>query len=843
MVRIVRLARVGLAVGALFFAWSSVEPALADNLCSRGWHAKAEKTAELGLRLLHSPSAAGRVRLWRMIELGEDVPSGRAYEEQLPGEWRGTWQDEKNASELLAAEAVNRGVNWSLPQPRSYRQASLNLSFAAKLFEERRRLLGDQNPYLKQWLENQRAVFAKTSPDLVNASEQYTGLVATLAADDYQYQLAALVFYGQSYTDAVGKFRAIAAQPASRYRSIAAYMAARSLALAGRVEEALAEISAIEDNAELKDVHAIAQQLVGVIAWDGWWRRDRSAAQNDAPYRLLMSYGQAIRSPLAVLESDSSKRAQYWQAVNDLAFYLRSDGSRAWMRGRFDEDWWLDPARAQQVGYWGPAVARVAADDELIDWLQATEQVRELSNGPWLEYWSSRTQSSAFKAASDHVSRRAEATGSLIWLIAESMRVPGSQKTSRAIYEITSKLADCTASQGELLAVGALRFHEARAPVARDASGWSPFNSAWWTEWLHRLDGDARREATRIVLPMTGSATVLPADRTGDADLDRLLSASLEGFMAAHDKYDSTDGKIAVLNMLPARTLLQLAEDETVTLSLRAALVRTAWTRAYLLNDQMVLGRATDLLDKLNPGLSEMVERYRGAWTEAGRKRAALTLLVRAPSMQVFMPSWGDGFRSRDRDIKPGRWSWYLSAAESSEETINLFWADGWNHNDGNWWCRPDIVRLQAKVERDFYDRPLALAYRGGLYSHYNPRAYVTYSILLRQRLDDRRRDFLSSHPVMRLIDWEELGKLSKVPAAPQYLTDEVTTWVRDSSWLDRWLYGDQMAEALALAVRATRFGCRRDGSDHAYSYAAFSLLHDMFPDSEAASHTRYWYD
>ena len=853
MVKIIQLARAGLVVGAFFSAWPSAEPALADNLCSRGWHAKAEKTADLGLLLLHSPSAASRVRLWRMIELGEDVPSGRAYEEQLPGEWRGTWQDEKNASELLAAEAANRGVSWSLPQPRSYRQASLNLSYAAKLFEERRRLLGNQHPYLKQWLENQRAVFAKSSPHLVNASKQYTGLAATLAADDYQYQLAALVFYGQSYTDAVERFRAIAAQPASRYRAIAAYMAVRSLARAGRVEEALAEVSAIQDNPERKDVHTIVQQLVGLIAWNGWWRGGPTAAHNDATYRLLVSNAQSLRLPSAELQSDLSKRAQYWQAVNDLAFFLRSDGSRSWLRGQFDEDWWLDPTRAQQTGYWGPAVARVAAEDELIDWLQATEQVRELANGPWLAYWSSRTSSSAFKAASNHVSERAEETGSLSWLIADAMRSPRSSEALSAIYQITQKLPSCSASSGELLALGALRFHAARARAVQEASGWSPFNRSSWNEWLQGLGRDARREATRMILPLTGSATALlplagsatdlSPGRTDEAALNRLLSTSLDEFIAARGDNDQTDGKFAVLNMLPARTLLRLAEDETVPQDLRATLVRAAWTRAYLLKDQAVLGPATDLLDKLNPGLSEMVGRYRGAWTETGRKGSALMLLVRTPSMQPLIPNWSDGYRSRARHIKPGRWSWYLTAAESSEETINLFWADDWNHNDGNWWCRPDVVRLQAKLERDFYDRPLSLAYDASWYPYYDPEGFVAYATSLRQRLDDRRRDFLSSHPVMKLVDWEELGRLSRVPAAPEYLTNEVTVWVKDSSWLDRWIYSDEMAEALALTVRATRFGCRRDGSNRSNSYAAFNLLHELFPDSEAAKHTRYWYD
>jgi hypothetical protein len=402
-----------------------------------------------------------------MIELGEDVPSG-SYEEQQPGSWGGSWRGEREASEFLAAAATDRGIAWSLPEERVYWLASLNFVFAAKILEERRDLLGAQHPYLKQWLENQRAVFAKSSPDLVNASGQYTGLAATLAADDYQYQLAALVFYGHSYTDAVERFRAIAAQPASRYRSIAAYMAARSLARAGRIEEALAEIAAIEGNPELRDVHAIAQRLVGSIAWNGWWRDNGTATHANATYRLLASNAQAMRLPVIELQSDLSKRAQYWQAVNDLAFFLRSDGSRDWMRRKFDEDWWLDPARAEQAGYWAPAVARVAADDELIDWLQATEQVRELAGGPWLNYASARITSSAFRSASEHVRMRMEVSGKLTWLIADAMRSSQSRTLSHAFYVIDSKVADCSATRGELMALGALRYHAARAEVIRD---------------------------------------------------------------------------------------------------------------------------------------------------------------------------------------------------------------------------------------------------------------------------------------------------------------------------------------------------------------------------------------
>ena len=151
------------------FLWQFAAPALADNLCARGWHAKGSS------RRLSSVSGCCTVQVRRhprppMADdrAGRGCAVRAGHTTSCRAEWRGTWQDEKNASELLAAEAVNRGVSWSLPQPYSYGRASLELlPFAAKLFVERRRMLGDEHPYLKQWLENQRAVFAKSSPDLV----------------------------------------------------------------------------------------------------------------------------------------------------------------------------------------------------------------------------------------------------------------------------------------------------------------------------------------------------------------------------------------------------------------------------------------------------------------------------------------------------------------------------------------------------------------------------------------------------------------------------------------------------------------------------------------------------
>ncbi len=664
MVKIVRFLRASLAAGAFFVMpwWAQ-----ADDACGPGWRLEAEKTAQLGLQLLHSGTASERVRLWRQLELGEDAPEGGRTDD-FTSAWRGTWQEEKNANEYLTWEAITRGVSWTPKQ--LTRRSRLNVWFAAKLFEERRRLLGDDHPYLKQWLQNQQAVFAQTLAALVDASASYEGLAAELAADDIQYQRAALQFYGGEFAAAAEGFRAIAAQTASRYRSIAAYMLARSLVHDGRSEEAIAEIDAIEKNPALADVRLIAQQLYGVISWDARYSGNDVPGTVDAARRLLLANAQALRLPLSMLQADSGARAQYWQAIYDLAFFLRSDASRSWRRGEFDDDWWLDGTRAKFAGIRASAVGPAAKEDDLVDWLEATEQVRMLARGPWLGFWSTRASSDLFQAASDHVRQRAEQTGRLSWAIADAMRsVNPSDAAESALAGIEGKLADCSAGYAELLALGPLRYHLTRGEVAGGSPGYYGWNLRGAADdRLANLDPAIRLEAIRFSLAFSGTLDNFPGPSGQESGIDRLLSRTLGEFLAARGKYDYSGDEAAVISMLPVRVLLQLAGDETLPEQYRASLARNAWTRAFLLQDESLLRPASDLLAKLNPALSGLVTVYRNAWTETGRKRAALWLLLRAPSMQIFTPSSGDvGFGYYQRgggNIAPGKWSWFLSPAE-----------------------------------------------------------------------------------------------------------------------------------------------------------------------------------
>jgi hypothetical protein len=74
-------------------------------------------------------------------------------------------------------------------------------------------------------------------------------------------------------------------------------------------------------------------------------------------------------------------------------------------------------------------------------------------------------------------------------------------------------------------------------------------------------------------------------------------------------------------------------------------------------------------------------------------------------------------------------------------------------------------------------------------------------------------------------------------------MAQAATEWARSSWWWERYFHGDAMADALAKSIQATRWGCHRDGLNGLASNAAWRALHDMFPDSEAAKNSPYWYN
>jgi hypothetical protein len=682
-------------------------PARGETVCDDAWHATAERRATEGLEMVQGVAARERVRLWRLINIGEEAPVGD------PGF--------------------------------SYRAPILPAAFA----------------------------------------------------DDPEVERIQALIADSRLEEAVAAIEAVTRLPDPTHTDVAS-------------ERLLVR----------------SELLFAGVLWHGYWDGTDPVFGPGLAAQKWMALLDAhfLSLPLAILNVDEVVNAAYWRAVDDLDWFLRSDGSRDWYRGRQPDAWWLDNAPVMK-GLYGVRLA--TRESDLLDWLQTMEQARDLGTGPWLAYLSGRTASDEYRKAARHALDRAGGK-TLAWVIAADLwwapDLPEDEDqvdARRAVYEargdLEQRAADCRLSIGEQYARGPLRYHALRRELMEQQSaraGWLSWNNRYDVERVAGMDGDpvTLRELARFVIAAGSPVAVPKPDHDLPKTLRALTAPDLDAFAAA-------DPDPAAINVLPLRVLAVLAGKPVLTPPLRAAVTRLAWTRAYLLDNREMLQRLTPLLVDSNPPLKPYLDAYDSAWTDAGRRNAALILLLNVPAMQPVLPDPDDLSRvvgAHTTRTEYDRWGDVLTER------------DELNRNDNNWWCQVDPSRLVSKLRDNFYNRPLGID--GG------------FSGPLQKTLDRYRDQILKRHAVLGEIDWEELGRLAKIPSAPTYLTREAIDWA-EGSWWDRTFHGDVVAETLALSVQVTRWGCDRDGPNGKVSSAAYRTLHRLFPDSKAAKNSPYWYN
>jgi hypothetical protein len=84
--------------------------------------------------------------------------------------------------------------------------------------------------------------------------------------------------------------------------------------------------------------------------------------------------------------------------------------------------------------------------------------------------------------------------------------------------------------------------------------------------------------------------------------------------------------------------------------------------------------------------------------------------------------------------------------------------------------------------------------------------------------------------------DRKQQTALREIGSAPKYLSFQSVEWAKANPTDPR------SPEALALSIRATRFGCTTNGDAGAASKAAFDLLHSQYPNSKWAKEYPYWF-
>jgi hypothetical protein len=242
------------------------------------------------------------------------------------------------------------------------------------------------------------------------------------------------------------------------------------------------------------------------------------------------------------------------------------------------------------------------------------------------------------------------------------------------------------------------------------------------------------------------------------------------------------DGKLVLNQRLPLAVLAQaVALPETA--AIRPQLARAAWTRAVLTGRQAVAEAVAPVVVRENKGMADDIARWQKA-AGAARHHAAIYTLLRHPGLGPYVDNTDAG---------------------------------SFNHQRGNWWCAP----LPAS-------QPAAAGPAAGSIPDFQSFPYYRAVAM-----PERFPGFLADADRVALA--EERNALAAVGTAPNYLAAEAVAWAKADP------KNPLVAEALALAVEGTRWGCGDEGTG-SRSKEAFRTLHKLFPGSTWARKTKYWY-
>lgn len=253
--------------------------------------------------------------------------------------------------------------------------------------------------------------------------------------------------------------------------------------------------------------------------------------------------------------------------------------------------------------------------------------------------------------------------------------------------------------------------------------------------------------------------------------------------------FDDDAGNV-LSTRLPLDHLVIAAKSSVLPPRLRLRVASAAFTRAWLLKrfDQALT--VAPVLRQLSPSLGTDMAKFESARTAGDRHIAGLRLLLRTPGLRASVKGLED-----DEDH---------SQKELSRSFDHLF--------RRNWWCGAGDEHGRYAGGPDGNSQVMQFLY---------PNDEVPYPA------------FLSKAQIAEVE--AERAAVAALGTAPNYLAAQAVTWAKARpSDVDA-------AEALAHAVEGTRWGCT-DAETTRASRAAFQALHQLFPNTEWAKKTKYWY-
>jgi hypothetical protein len=249
------------------------------------------------------------------------------------------------------------------------------------------------------------------------------------------------------------------------------------------------------------------------------------------------------------------------------------------------------------------------------------------------------------------------------------------------------------------------------------------------------------------------------------------------------------DAAVALNDWFPLNRLVDAAVSPILPPRLRVRVANAAFSRAFVLRRDADALRVAPVLRELAPKLGADIDRFVNAANADERHAAGVFLFLRTPGMHAMIQTPEDDYS--------------YGVDDPDAEFDRLL------HR--NWWCELDARIRNGKVGEGSSEL-LGLLYQG------NRVPAPSFLSVEDRGAADR-----------------EMQALAAIRSMRRYLGAEALTWVRTKP------RGIDVAEALAQTVQGWRFGC---GDDAKWDIArqAFTALHRLFPQSDAAKRTKYWY-
>lgn len=678
------------------------------------------------------------------------------------------------------------------------------------------------------------------------------------------YDEAAQAYRDQDWAEAIRRMDRVAADAASPYRAAAAYTAARAaLTMDGGAADGLQRLRAMLADTALAEFHRAGEGLLGTLA-----------TRLQTPFLVRAALAELFQRAAAradVVCGDEAWAARFVGALEELdgrADYAFAD--QRWNRrgSLYDgtpETWraWDELARLDPMAALARALVAPASHRGAAGWLP----------GGVLFH-----RAELLDPLVAPLRAMAEATRQPVWIAAYADRTEALEDLpliEAGWHAVKGRPLHGAAGHAASLVGAELLIHRARLLVAAGRTGAAlealREGGPWLVEASHR-PAAAEALAWLAHAALSGGARRLAAggDHQGvqawlrDAPAVPWVAAALEraqpefGFFSSYSvsvgreprevyylAVPTPEGLVgpwrmslltrAVLDLQPASELIRLAGLPSVPSEERRAMFAAGFVRLHLLGRDAEALRHAAAMRALFPELeAEIGDLAAGS---GDPEQAMARFLLRVPG---FTPRL---LYARERYFYPQDGRGLLRAIDDR------------NPNDRNWWCRldPAWMRTEAYIlflQRLGNDTALISTLQE---SHF---AFADFGFPLAAPLGfDPRRAAIASglvarsepfagHPLLTGADWAELERLSREEPGPTRLARIAARWAESTGWLARLLGRDEgLAETLHLAVRATRYGCRREEGAGAVSRDAFRHLHRLYPGSDWARRTPYWFD